>query len=484
VSTHAIESPAIPVLAGALPPPGRRTFAQRRRDRRESLFPGATAKMFDEPIVISRSLLGRVAFVNDPGAVRRVLVENVANYPKTSLEKRFFTAIFGAGLLGTDGELWRRHRRIMAPSFDPRSVAAYGPAVSAAAQAFVERWKALPPAAAVDMTEEMTDLTLRIISLTMFSTDDQPALDAINRSLRGGADAIGDVNLLDLLPVTGPARMRRRERDVVRLFAPLDELVGRLMAERQAAGGAAPPDLLTRLMAAADDQTGAKMTAREVRDEVVTIFMAGHETTAMTMDWIWYLLSQHPGDSARLHEELDRVLAGRPAGQDDLPSLPLARRTVEEAMRLYPAAPALSSRIALEADTLCGRPIAKGTNVAILPWVLHRHRALWDDPERFDPDRFLPARSVGRQRFAFLPFGAGPRVCIGQVLAMNEAVLILATLAQHFSPALAPDTRVALRANITLRPKHPLKMLLERRQSVPRHDEAPAAAISEHMPAG
>lgn len=420
-------------------------------------------RAYDEPIVFIRTLMGRFALVNDPAAVRRILVENVANYPKTEMERRFFTAIFGAGLLGIDGELWRTHRRIMAPSFDPRSVASYAPAVSLAAADVIERWLALVPGAPLDMAEEMKDVTLRIISRTMFSSDNPRILDAIRGSLRGGARSIGQIGLLDLTPFTREAAMRRREREIARIFAPLDEVVGELMAERAGVAIDGPADLLSRLMAASE-QDGGGLSPREVRDEVVTIFVAGHETTAMTMSWTWYLLSQHPAWADKLQAELDAVLGGRPAEQGDLTALPIARRIVEESMRLYPAAPGLSARVASQADELCGVQIAKGTSISILPWVLHRHRAQWDEPERFDPDRFLPERSQGRARFAFLPFGAGPRVCIGQILATNESIPLLASLAQHFRPRMAPGARVKLFPNVTLQPKHGLEMILEPRR--------------------
>jgi cytochrome P450 len=469
MSSLTVEEIGRPALAGAVPaaPPTRRSLFASRRARRQRLFAAVPDSAYDDPIQITQGLFGRFAMVNDPAGVRRVLVENVANYPKTPLQQRFFTAIFGAGLLGSDGELWRAHRRIMAPSFDPRSVAAYGPAVTEATTALLARWDAKGPGAITDMVTEMTDVTLRIIAKTMFSTDDDEVLDAINRSLHGGQDVISDINMLDLLPLTREWRMRRREARVTRLFASVDALVARLMAEREADPASAPDDLLTRLIAARDDEGGGRLSPREVRDEVVTIFMAGHETTAMTMSWVWYLLSQHPREFARLGEELDAVLAGRPAGQADLPRLAFTRRVVEESMRLYPAAPGISTRVALEDDVISGQKIPKGMSIAILPWVLHRHRKLWHEPERFDPDRFLPERSLGRPRFAFLPFGAGPRVCIGQVLAMNEAVLILANLARVYQPRLAPGAEVALHAAITLRPKHGLKMVLERRERAP-----------------
>jgi cytochrome P450 len=450
-----------PRLAGAVPAPGRYSFAERRRQRRERPIGGVPDRAYDEPMVLARMITGQFLLVNDPAAVRRVLAENVANYPKTAMEYRFFRAIFGAGLLGIDGELWRAHRRIMAPAFDPRSVASYAPAVSSAAEAHAARWNELPAATEVDMAREMADVTLHIISRTVFSADDPELLAAIRGSLSGGTNSIGDINLLDVLPLTKELMMRRRERRIARVFAPLDAMVARLMAARAAAPSDAPADLLGRLMAASED--GGALSAREVRDEVVTIFVAGHETTAMTMSWTWYLLSQHPDWAARLHAELDVALGGRPATQDDLPNLPLTRRVVEESMRLYPAAPGLSTRRVVEDDELAGVSVRKGMNIVLLPWVLHRHRRLWDEPERFDPDRFLPVRSAGRHRFAYMPFGGGPRVCIGQLLAVNESILLLASLAQHFNPRLAPRARVALRHNVTLQPKHGLPMILERR---------------------
>jgi cytochrome P450 len=202
---------------------------------------------------------------------------------------------------------------------------------------------------------------------------------------------------------------------------------------------------------------------------VVTIFIAGHETTAQALSWTWYLLSQHPAVEARLHAELDAALGGRTAGQDDLPKLAYTRRVIEESMRIYPTAPAISNRVARGDDEIGGFKVKKGQSIAIAPWLLHHHRRLWDEPGRFDPDRFLPEHSAGRHRFAYLPFGGGPRVCIGQMLAMNEAVLILASLAQRYQLRLAPGQVVQPQANITLRPKYGLKMTLEHRR--------PAAAV-------
>ncbi|HYD45824.1 MAG TPA: cytochrome P450, partial [Phenylobacterium sp.] len=401
--------------------------------------------------------------VADPAGVKRVLVDNVANYPKTTLERRFFSVLFGDGLLSTDGEQWRGHRRIMAPAFDPRSVAGYGPAMAATADAFLARWDALPDGASLDISEEMTLLTLQIICRTMFFADGDDELVAlVARTMKDGVLEMRG-GLLDLIPVLSDWRFARREREATAAFAPLDAAIARMIAEREADPKASPDDLLSRLIAARDAETGARMTAREVRDQLITIFIAGHETTASAMTWIWYVLSQHPAWDAALAADLDRVLGGRAPTQEDLPALGLARRIAEETMRLYPPAPGLSTRVALADDEICGVKVKKGTQIVVMPWVTQRHRAHWDHPERFDPDRFLPERSTGRPRLAYMPFGAGPRICIGMLMAVNEIVLILAALARRYRAELEPGHPVVLRQQVTLRPRHGMRMRLRRR---------------------
>jgi cytochrome P450 len=409
------------------------------------MFPGLPDQAYEELIVQGRTLFGPVALISDPAGVRRVLVENAANYPKSGMDQRFFTAIFGGGLLGLGGEAWRRHRRVMAPAFDPRSVAAYGPAIAAAAMETLERWDGLPPDASLDMAEEMTALTLQVISRTVFSTDSADVVDLVSGALREGLQIAAAANVLDLVPMVQTLRMRARERRMARASKDLDAAI--------------------HALAAAKDEDGSGgLSAKEIRDEVVTIFMAGHETTANALSWIWYLLAERPAEAAILHHELDQVLAGRAPRTEDLGDLVQTRAVVEEALRLYPAAPGLSIRRAVADDEVCGRPIAKGSAVSIMPWVLHRHRRLWSDPERFDPARFLGDAAKARPRFAYLPFGAGPRVCIGQILALNELVLILAALAQSYAPVLGPDAKVEPMPNITLQMRYGLKMRLRRRR--------------------
>ncbi|HXQ16820.1 MAG TPA: cytochrome P450 [Caulobacteraceae bacterium] len=451
---------AAPFMVGTRPPP-----------KRSRLFPGRSASenpfetiplaAYEHGVWRQPSLFVRAWLVNDPAGLRQVLIDKVANYPKMPMEQRFFRALFGEGLLSSDGETWRTHRRIMAPSFDPRSVASYAPAMVEASTAFANDWGRLEDGAETDVSADMTRLTLEIISGTMFSADAGEMTGVTGLALEQSLDQAFNFNLLDLLPGIGAMRLAGRERLMQQLFAPMDEPLKRLIESRRANPGKL--DLLGRLVAALDEETGAGLTTEEVRNEVLTIFVAGHETTAAAMTFVWYVLSQQTEWEEKLHAELDEVLGGRVPTDADLPNLKLTRRIIEETMRLYPPAPGLSARVAVEADEVAGTRIPAGGMVLISSWILHRHRSLWEDPNRFDPDRFLAERSVGRPRLAYLPFGGGPRVCIGQMLAMNEAILILATLAQRFRLRLRPGHEVAIQNRITIRPRGGLPMLLSRR---------------------
>jgi cytochrome P450/Na+/melibiose symporter-like transporter len=471
-------SPAagLPPLVGGLDDDARQVEREKGR-RQEGFFRAIPRRAFEEPVIAGRTLIWNYVLVSDPAGVRRVLVENAANYPKTRMDLAFFAALFGGGLLGLEGEDWRRHRRIMAPAFDPRSVGAYGPAMASTVQAFLERWDVLPDAAPIDMAAEMTLLTLEVISRTVFSADGMELMGMIRQMLLRGMQAAAAANILDLLPVIGPWRMASRAKALAKAAEPLDAAIEALLERRRALGAEGPVDLISRLLAARDAETGGRLTGKEIRDEIVTIYLAGHETTASTLSWTWYVLAQRPAHLALMQAEIDEALGSRPPSPDDLPRLGGVRRVVEEAMRLYPAAPSLSTRRALADDEVCGVRVRKGAAVNILPWVLHRHRRLWDDPEAFDPDRFSAERSADRPRFAYLPFGAGPRVCIGQVLAMNEAILALAALAQRYSARLAPGAQVTPSANVTLQFRHGLPMILERRRR-----QAPAAGPREAAP--
>ena len=435
---------------------------QTLRASKGNAFEIVPMEAFEQPVYLSKSILGKLLMVNDPEGVRRILLDNVANYPKNDLEIEFFSAMFGEGLLSAPGPKWRVHRKVMAPSFGTRTVESYAPAMVETTLAFSRQWQTLPNAAEIDIAEAMKVLTLKIICRTMFSTD-ADELAGIARGALEFAQGSLEFGLLDVLPVIGPRRIKRTVDAIRAQFKSMDTAIYRLISEREKIRDEAPKDFLTRLVAAKDPDDGAGLNASEVRDEVITIFMAGHETTAVTMTWVWYLLSQHPAEETKLHQELDAVLAGRVPTVDDLPNLAYTRMIIEEAMRVYPPAPGISIRQAKEADEVCGFKVSPGLQILISPWILHRHRRLWDEPERFDPTRFSKEASDKRPRFAYLPFGGGPRVCIGAALAMTEATLILAVLAQKFRLRLKEPQEVKLQTRITLRPKHELMMILQRR---------------------
>jgi cytochrome P450 len=416
-------------------------------------------EMFEQAIVERRVLWQRYLIVNAPRGIQRVLLDNAGNYVKSRVARRLIEPGIGRGLLTSEGETWRRQRRIMAPAFDPRSLMSYTPVMTEAASAALARWDRQPDGAPLDIAVEMMRLTLKIIARTMFSTDAEdvgPIVeDAVGRYQREVRPGLLDLlNLPDWWP-------RLATRRWPHIFDRFDAVIDRLMA-RDAAATSESKDLLARLLEARDAETGRGMAPREVRDQVVTIFMAGHETTAQALTWTWYLLSQHPAQEQRFHAELERVLGGRVPRFEDLAELRYTRMVLEESMRLYPPAHTMS-REALADDEIEGHRVAKGSVVSIVPWVLHRHRLLWERPEVFDPERFAPERASERPRFAYIPFGGGPRICIGAGFAMTEATVILAMLGQRYRLRLAPGARVEPVGLITLRPRHGLPMLIERR---------------------
>ncbi len=456
---------AADTLAGLAPPPLKpASFLKTLRASRGNAFEVIPLEAYEKPVYLAKSMLGKVLMVNDPEGIRRVLLDNVANYPKNDLEIAFFSAMFGEGLLSAPHAKWRAHRKVMAPSFGTRTVESYAPAMVETTVAFAGQWDALPENAEIDIAEEMKALTLKIICRTMFSADadelathSREALNFVQSSLEFG--------LLDVLPIIGPRRIKRTVEAIRAHFKGMDAAIYRLISEREKIRNEAPRDFLTRLVAAKDPDDGVGMNAAEVRDEVITIFVAGYETTAVSMTWVWYLLSQHPAEESKLHEELDAVLAGRPPRVEDLPNLPYTRMVIEEAMRLYPPAPGISIREAQQADEVCGFKVTPGLQVLISPWVMHRHRSIWNNPEQFDPTRFSTEASDKRPRFSYLPFGGGPRVCIGATLAMTEATLILAVLAQRFRLRLKEHQEIKLQTRITLRPKNGMMTILERRRA-------------------
>ena len=471
MSTTAPAASIAPRLAGPIPPPQRLPFFRYLRTVRRNFIEALDEDMYRQPMIVQRSV-GRHSFiVSDPAGIRRVLLENPQNYPKADVEHRILGPGMGNGLILSEGETWRAHRRIMAPAFDHRTVERYAPVMSGAALSLATRWQSLSAGHAVEAGAEMMQLTLEIISRSMFAADS----DSIREIVSEGSDRYQEammVGLLEFMPGFGPlwsAYKGRRGRAIMRDF---DRAVFRLIGERMKTASPdraldrtpdPPRDLLDRLIESRDEQTGTRMSPREVRDQVLTIFVAGHETTALALMWTWYLLSLHPEHEARMHEEIDAVLAGREPQWQDVPRLTYTRMILQESMRLYPPVHTLAFRQAQQQDTICGLRIPPNSLITIMPWLLHRHRLYWRDPGVFDPERFSPEAAAARDRLVYLPFGFGPRICIGGSFAMTEAVLILATLAQKFRLRLVPGHPVEPQALFTLRAKHGIRMTLEPR---------------------
>ena len=454
-----------PVSAAVLPAPiprqRRLSFFQFVRALRESAIDSFAQEAYERDI-LERNMFGRKLFVvNDPAAIKHVLIDNAANYRKTEITRRILEPGLGKGLITSEGETWRAHRRTMSPSFDIRSIAAYTPVMTTAAEELLAQWDSVPAGMAVDVQTAMMEVTLNIISRTMFSNDSDDIVTIMARSA-GRYQMEMRPNIMDMLGWPKWLAGLPRRNVAARTLGEFDRVIDRLIAERTRDPGSHPKDLLARLVAARDEQTGVGMSAQEVRDHVITIFLAGHETTAMALTWTWFLLSQHPAVESKLHAEFDSVLGGRAPSHDDLSKLSYTRMVIDESMRIYPPVHTIA-RQAIGEDTLVGQRIPKGSTVMIAPWVLHRHVKLWENPAAFDPERFSAERSAGRARFSYLPFGGGKRICIGAAFSLAEAVILLATLAQRYKLRLVPGHRVEPQGLITLRARYGMKMLLTSR---------------------
>ena len=397
--------------------------------------------------------------ISHPDDIEHVLRGNYQNYPKGMLIKQV-AALAGQGLVTSEGELWLRQRRLAQPAFHRQRLAALAGTMAGAAEALVERWHA--PAMReqpIDVAVEMMRLTLQVVGQALFSTDISGAADAVGRAMPVALEHIDyRMTHIKLLPDRFPTPRNRRFWQAKRT---LDQVVYNTIEERRRAG-TDQGDLLSMLLLARDEETGTGMSDTLLRDEVMTILVAGHETTAVALSWTWYLLAQHPEVERRLHAELDAVLGGRTPTFEDLPSLPYTKMVIEETMRLYPPAWGMV-RQAREADEIGGYHIPANSIIAIVQYVTHRHQDFWDRPEEFDPERFTPERSASRPRFAYFPFGGGPRQCIGNNFAMMEAQLILATVAQRYRLRLVPGHPVEPRPMLTLRPRYGIRMTVQGR---------------------
>jgi cytochrome P450 len=457
-----------------------RTHKQRPRTSRRPLPPGPRGRFFVGVLPeLRRDMIGlyretareygdvvRLRFVgvdtfavSHPDHFKHVLQDNNRNYRRNPFFNNIVKHFVGLNLFTADGDDWLSRRRLMQPAFHRQRLADFGPLMTGAAQAMLERWQSAPDGQRLDIDHEITRLTLRVAGQALFSVD-----------LTGEASALGDAftELSEWVghrmahpyaaPLFVPTAGNRRFKRARRL---LDDRIYAMIRERRKRPEPGT-DLLAMLMQARDADTGETMSDEQLHHEIAVMMFAGHETTAAALTWTFYLLSQHPEVEQRLQAELAQALAGRGPELADLANLPYNRMVIEESMRLYPPAIAVT-RQSVEADEIGGYYIPPNASVSTIFINAHHDGRFWDEPERFDPERFTPERSANRPNFAYLPFGAGPRLCIGNSFAMMEAQLVLASIVQRFQLRLAPGHPVKPNPIFVLRTSHGLPMTIHKR---------------------
>jgi cytochrome P450 len=371
-----------------------------------------------------------------PEAVRQVSITNRQNYDKVASYDGVRRYLVGDGLIASTGDLWRRQRKLMSPFFTPRGVLAFTEIMLSDGRRLVERWDQLARAGQpVEMSKEMTLVTAAIILKALFSTESDDAIADMKDAVETLIAFVNNNQAGLRLPLWVPTRANREYQAA---HKQVYTYINALVASRRALPEAQwPNDLLTHLMQARDDETGASMAEHLLRNETITLFFAGHETTARTMTATWYALASHPAVAQRLHAELDAVLGGRHPTLEDLHHLPYTLQVVKEVLRLYPAAP-VYVRDALAADKIDGYPVPAGAAVMLAPYFTHRHPEFWENPLAFDPDRWTPEREAARHPYAYHPFASGQRICLGNNFSLLESHILLALLGRRFAPRLQP----------------------------------------------
>ena len=382
--------------------------------------------------------------IHHPDDVKRVLVSNHRNYTKgVGLDR--VKILLGKGIMTSEGELWKRQRYMMQPLFHRRVITTFAEVIAQANDRWIARWEAHARSGeAINLTDEMSELTLEIVLRSIFGRD----LDRLSQQLGGN-------------PFEVVTREQSRDLQFAYKFRSLTKLVAALIAHRRATEEE-HLDYVAMLMNARDKESGAPMGDRELIDEIMTLVVAGHETTASGLNWTWYLLSQHPQVESRLHAEIDAAADLPAPSLTEMEGLRYTRQVIDEALRLYPPGWVLSRRT-IDADELGGYPVPAGTNVLLPLYLLHRHPHFWKNPDTFDPERFAPEQESERPRFAYMPFAAGPRHCIGETFALYEMLVHLYKVARRYRLRYVPDKPLELEAQINLRTRHPLHMRLEAR---------------------
>lgn len=445
--TNAAPARHLPVAA---PLPGRAMgVLDSYRAARENILGIIPEAALHLPILSGRTGPQRWHMVMEPAAIRRILVERVDAYPKSEATKSILRPALGESLFVAEGDHWRWQRRAAAPAFAARNIDALTPVMTRAAEAAAERIAAVAGRRAMNAVEEMVGATFDVIADVTLSDRDGLDRDEVGAALDAYIDRAARVSVLDVLGMPGWVPRPGRQA-AVRDLAVMQSGMDAAIARRGAEGPRPVPDLMDLLMGAADPETGRSMTPSELRENLLTFIVAGHETTALTLAWALYLCAFDPEVQARARAEAQEVLGQRAAGAADMTRLPYVRQVVEEALRLYPPGGFLS-RTAQAADRLAGVAIRAGDTVMIPVYGLHRHRRLWEDPDAFRPERW--AARDGIDRYQYLPFGDGPRICIGARFALQEAVVILSTLLARFRFCAVPGRDPRPVMILTLRPE-------------------------------
>jgi cytochrome P450 len=385
-------------------------------------------------------------FFNHPEHAKYVLADNATNYHK-GIGLIQAKRVLGDGLLTSEGDLWRRHRRIIQPSFQRERLARFSGVVVDEAKQLISRWRESNGQHNINVVREMTDLTLGVLGRTLLYADLGPH-ESLGDAFEVAQDqAMFEMVSLGMVPHWLPTSRNRKFRHA---RTELQNLVTEMVEQREAGASANSDDMLSRLMDDYRDEPDAALKAKRLRDELITVLLAGHETTASTLSWTWYQMNLRPEIAERVHEEAVSVLGDRDPVYEDMHRLTYTTMVIQEAMRLYPPVWILPRR-AIEADVIDGYEVPAGADVLICPYTLHRHPDFWTDPETFNPDRFGVDQVRLRHRYAYIPFGAGPRFCVGNNLGMMEAVLVAAMVAREFQLKLVPGAKVVPEPMLSLR---------------------------------
>ncbi len=401
-----------------------------------------------------------VYFFSHPDYVKHILQDHNTNYGKHPVFNAQMKDLVGNGLLTSEGDVWRRRRRLLQPAFHRQRIAAFVTVMAEATAALLDRWhqQYMHTGQAFDVYSEMRRVTIAIVSRVFFGTDVSSFSDDLGQIITTGTEYLSHRSRHPFaFPLKVPTARNRRTVAAIR---QLDAIVYRIIAQHRR-DNTDNGDLLSMLLAARDEDTGEGLTDQQLRDEVTTFLTAGYDTTAITLSWAWALLSTHPQVRRTLQQEVAEVLNGQAPTLEDIPKLKYTRMVVDETLRLYPAAWAIV-RMAISDDEVGGYHVPAKTTVIVSPYVTHRHPQFWQNPEGFDPERFSTERNAERPRYAYFPFSGGPRQCIGNEFSLLESTVILAMVTQRYDVNLAPGSQVLMDSSFALRPRGGVQVTLDR----------------------